>query len=169
MNGIVETASLLGDADVSDRAYELLRPYADLPMVGSLGITCFGSVHHALGVASLTSGHLDQAIDHLRAAVQHNLALAHWPAVVASRQRLAQAYRRRGQPGDADAARGELETAASEAAALGLPVPDRRRWRALGLLRGMPPGRPEMASGLAGPERPDGGQHRNGPPGRADR
>lgn len=93
-------------------------------MVGSLGITCFGSVQHALGVASLTSGHLDQAIDHLRAAVQHNLALAHWPAVVASRRRLAQAYQRRGQAGDAEAARGELETAASEAAALGLPVPD---------------------------------------------
>jgi hypothetical protein len=124
MNGIVEAAALLGDADVSARAYELLRPYADLPMVGSLGITCFGSVQHALGVASMTSGHLDQAIDHLRAAVQHNLALAHWPAVVASRGRLAQAYQRRGQPGDAEAARGELETAASEAATLGLPVPD---------------------------------------------
>jgi hypothetical protein len=124
MNGIVETAALLGDADISARAYALLRPYADLPMVGSLGITCFGSVHHALGVASLTSGRLDRAVDHLRAAVEHNLALAHWPAVVASRQRLAQAYRRRGQPGDAEAGRGELETATSEAAALGLPVPD---------------------------------------------
>jgi hypothetical protein len=124
MNGIVETAALLGDTDVSARVYELLRPYAGLPMIGSLGITCFGSVHHALGVASLTSGRLDLAIDHLRAAVQHNLALAHWPAVVASRQRLAQAYRRRGQPADAEAARGELAAAASEAAALGLPVPD---------------------------------------------
>jgi len=68
-------------------------------MVGSLGIICFGSVQHALGVASLTSGHMDQAIDHLRTAVQHNLALAHWPAVVASRRRLAQAYQRRGQQG----------------------------------------------------------------------
>jgi hypothetical protein len=120
MNGIVETAALLGDADVSARASELLRPYAGLPMVGSLAVTCFGSVQHALGVASLTSGHLDQAIDQLRVAVQHNLALAHWPAVVASRRRLAQAYQRRGQPGDAQAARGELETAASEAVALGL-------------------------------------------------
>jgi len=125
MHGIVETAALLGDAGVSVRAYELLRPYADLPMVGGLGVTCFGSVHHALGVASLTNGLLDQAIDHLRAAVQHNLALAHWPAVVASRLRLAQAYQHRGQPGDADAARGELETAASEAAALGLPVAEK--------------------------------------------
>src|SRR5579859_406468 len=103
MHGIVETAALLGDAGVSVRAYELLRPYADLPMVGGLGITCFGSVHHALGVASLTCGHLDQGIDHLRAAVQHNLALAHWPAVVASRRQLAEAYRRRDE-GDRDLA-----------------------------------------------------------------
>jgi len=123
MNGIVETAALLGDAEVSARAYDLLRPYAGLPMVGSLGITCFGSVQHALGVASLTCGHLDQAVDHLRAAVQHNLALAHWPAVAASRRRLAEAYRRRGQPGDAEAARDELETIASQRATPRPPVP----------------------------------------------
>ena len=120
MNGIVEAAFLLDDADVAARAYELLRPYAHLPMVGSLGITCFGSTQHALGVASLTSGHVDRAIEHLRAAVQHNLALAHWPAVLASRRRLAQAYARRKLPADAEAARRELDLAVREAAELGL-------------------------------------------------
>jgi hypothetical protein len=124
MNAIVETAYLLEDADIAARAYELLRPYGELPMVGSLGVTCFGSTHQALGVASLTSRQLARAITHLRAAVQHNLALAHWPAVVASRQRLAQAHALRGRPGDADAARHELDTALSEATALGIPVPD---------------------------------------------
>jgi hypothetical protein len=92
MNGIVEAAFLLDDADVAASAYELLRPYAHLPMVGSLGITCFGSAQQALGVAALTTGQADRAVDHLRAAVQHNLALGHWPAVLASRRRLAQAY-----------------------------------------------------------------------------
>ena len=130
MNGIVEAAFLLDDADVAGRAYELLRPYAQLPMVGSLGITCFGSTQHALGVASLTSGHPDRAVEHLRAAVQHNLALAHWPAVLASRRRLAEAYGRRGLPADADAASHELDTARREAAELGLrfsgsPTPER--------------------------------------------
>lgn len=129
MNGIVEAAYLLGDVGVSARAYELLRPHADLPMIGSLGVTCFGSVHQALGVASLTSGQLDTAVDHLRAAIQHNLALAHWPAVVSSRRRLAQAYQDRRRPGDADAARAELEAAAGEAAALGWPGPDREAGR----------------------------------------
>jgi hypothetical protein len=124
MNGIVEAAYLLDDADLAERAYELLRPYAGLPMVGGLGVTCFGTAHQALGVASLASGHLDRAVDHLRAAVQHNLALAHWPAVIASRRRLAQAYTLRGRPGDGDAAGRELDTAVSEATAHGLPGPD---------------------------------------------
>ena len=124
MNGVVEAAYLLEDADVAARAYELLRPYAALPMVGSLGVTCFGSAHHALGVAALRSGHAGRGRGSLRAAVQHNLALAHWPALVASRQRLAQAYTLRASPGDAEAARRALDTAMSEAAALGLPVPD---------------------------------------------
>jgi len=122
MNGVVEAANLLEQADVAARAYELLRPHAHLPMIGSLGITCFGSVQHALGVAALTSGRLDLAIEHLTAAVPHNLALAHWPALVASRQRLAQALGQRGSPGDADAARRELDAAAAEAASAGLPV-----------------------------------------------
>jgi len=124
MNGVVEAAYLLEAADVAARAHELLRPYAHLPMIGSLGVTCFGSVRHALGVAALTSGQLDLAIEHLAAAVQHNLALAHWPALMASRQRLAQAHAQRGSPGDADAARRELDAAAAEAASAGLPVPD---------------------------------------------
>ena len=124
MNGVVEAAYLLEDAGLAARAYELLRPHAHLPMIGSLGITCFGSAQHALGVAALTSRQLDLAIEHLTAAVQHNLALAHWPALVASRQRLAQAHALRGSPGDADAARRELDAATAEAASAGLPVPD---------------------------------------------
>ena len=124
VNGIVGAAYLLDQADVATQAYELLRPYADLPMIGSLGISCFGSAQHALGVAALTSGQLDLAIERLHAAVQHNLALAHWPALVASRQRLAQAYALRGWPQDAGAARRELDAATSEATAVGLPVPD---------------------------------------------
>ena len=124
MNGVVEAAYLLEDADVAARAYELLRPHAHLPMVGSLGITCFGSAQHALGVAALTTRQLDLAIEHLTAAVRHNLALAHWPALVASRQRLAQAHALRGAPGDAEAARREFDAATAEAASAGLPAPD---------------------------------------------
>jgi len=91
MNGIVEAAHLLDDAQTSARAYELLLPFAGLPMIVSLGTASLGSVEHALGVASLTAGETDRAVEHLRAAIQANLALGHWPAVQASRRRYEQA------------------------------------------------------------------------------
>jgi len=122
MHGIVQAAHLLQDGDTALRAYELLRPFARLPMVGGLGVVCFGSVQHALGLALLTAGDLDGAVEHLRAAVRQNLALAHWPAVVASRHKLAQALARRGRPHDASHARAESDAAAKESAALGLAV-----------------------------------------------
>ncbi len=87
MHGIVEAAHLLADVDTSARAYELLLPFAGLPMIVSLGAASHGSVEHALGVASLTAGDADRAVEHLQAAIQANLALGHWPAVRASRQR----------------------------------------------------------------------------------
>lgn len=144
MNSVVEAAHLLGDATTAGRAYELLSPYAELPMVGSFGVTCLGSVHHALGVACLTTGNLDLAVTHLQTAITRNLALAHWPAVVSSRRRLAQALTARARPSDAIEAGRELAAAAREAAAVGLPAPpehgppptatatctrDGRRWR----------------------------------------
>jgi hypothetical protein len=123
LNGIVEAANLLDDRPTAEEAYELLSPYAHLPMVGSIGVACFGSVHHALGVASLTTGDLDRAVAHLGSAIKQNLALAHWPAVVLSRRRLAQALIRRGHPEDAMCAERELDTAAVEAAELGIALP----------------------------------------------
>lgn len=123
MNGVVEAAHLLDDADTSAQAYRLLSPFAELPMMASLGIACFGSVHHALGVASLTTGDLDRAVQHLRVAINRNLALAHWPAVLTSRLRYAQALTLRGRPRDTATARRELAIAAEEATALGTTLP----------------------------------------------
>ena len=123
MNGIVETAHLLEDTETSEQAYRLLSPFAHLPMMLSLGVACFGSVHHALGVASLTMGEADRAVDHLREAVRQNLALAHWPAVAASRSRLAQALELRGGAEDARAARRELAAAAEETATWDATIP----------------------------------------------
>jgi hypothetical protein len=122
MYGIVETAHLLGDATASARAYELLAPFADLPMTVGLAVACFGSVHRALGVAALTMGDADRAVNHLREAVQHDLALGHWPAVLASRQRYAQALAYRGHPDDAAAAREERTRIEELASALDIPV-----------------------------------------------
>ena len=124
MNGIAETAYLLDDVEAAREAYDLLHPYADRPLVGGLGVTCFGSTHQALGIAALTTRQLDQAVEHLTAAVRHNLALAHWPALAFSRQRLARALRLRARAEDMVVARRELDTARAEAAALAIPLPD---------------------------------------------
>jgi len=123
MNGVVEAAHLTGAEDVAASAYQLLLPHARLPMVGGPSITCFGSTQQALGLASLTMRDIDRAVDHLQAAVQHNLALGHWPAVVWSRHRLAEALRARGHAGDADSARRALRAAETEAGSLALPAP----------------------------------------------
>ncbi len=123
MNGVVEAAYLLDDGETAAQAYEVLAPYAHLPMMVSLGVACFGSTHHALGVACLATGDLDRAVTHLRTAIERNLALGHWPAVVLSRQRYAAALAARGAPGDTGDARRELATGGEEAARLRMPVP----------------------------------------------
>jgi hypothetical protein len=123
MHCIVEAAHLVGDEVMSARAYELLSPYAELPMMVSVGAACFGSAHHALGVASLATGHVDRAVTHLHAAIRQNLALGHWPAVVTSRLRYAEALVLRG---DSDTAQVETAAAERDALAMGMPVPTGR-------------------------------------------
>ncbi|MDT0467913.1 hypothetical protein [Streptomyces gibsoniae] len=120
MHGVAEAAYLLDDTATAARVYELLSPYGHLPIVGSLAVACFGSAHHALGVAALTMGDIDRAVTHLRDAVRQNLALAHWPAVTASSERLAVALERAGRQAEADAVRQEMAVAAGEAA----PAPE---------------------------------------------
>jgi hypothetical protein len=124
MSGVIEAAHLLDDKETSARAYELLSPFAQLPVMASLGVACFGSAQHVLGVAALTVGELDRAVAHFQEAIRANLAITHWPAALASRRRYAQALELRAQPGDTAAAARELATAAEEAARLGIPVPD---------------------------------------------
>jgi len=133
---LIEAACRREDADTAARAYELLSPYANLPVIAGSAVACLGSAQHPLGVAALTVGRLDRAVRHFRAAVDGNLALAHWPALALSRFRLAQALTRRGSGGDLRLAGEVLATARREAGALGLPAPD---------YAGERPGRPEIA------------------------
>ena len=99
----VEAAHLLGDADTAREAYVLLEPFADLPVMASLAITCFGSAHHPLAVAAETFGDLDLAIDHLRRALAADEAIGNRPAHLTSRAALAAALARRSQAGDREA------------------------------------------------------------------
>lgn len=121
MSGVADAAHLLDDIDVAREVYGLLLPFAHLPLMASLAVTCFGSAQHPLGLAALTMGEVDLAVTHLRAAVRDNLALGHWPAVLMSRRKYAEALER---AGNIDEARRQLAACAEDATSLGLKSPE---------------------------------------------
>ncbi|MFN8080706.1 MAG: hypothetical protein U0Q19_14210 [Kineosporiaceae bacterium] len=123
MTAVIEAAVLLDDAASLRRAHDLLAPFGHLPVMASLAVSCLGSARQPLGLACLAMGEIDRAVEHLEAAVVHNAALGHWPAVTLSRHRLAQALGRRGRPGDAREATRMRAEAAAEAAELGMRLP----------------------------------------------
>ena len=98
MNGVVEAAYLLGDAEVAARPTTCCArtPACRWSAVSASPASARPSRPSVSPRSRRDS--LDAAVDHLRAAVQHNLALAHWPALVSARQRLAAAHRLRGRP-----------------------------------------------------------------------
>jgi hypothetical protein len=119
---VAEAAFRLGDAETCARVHEILAPYADQPALAGPAVVCFGSMRHASGLAALGSGDVDGAVTHLRLAVQDNLALRHWPALIRSRTRYAQALGRRRHPDDDALAQRQMLAAREEAAVLTLPL-----------------------------------------------
>jgi len=122
MLAIVEAAHALGDAGLARQAYDLLVPYADLPIMPSLAVTCFGSVQRVLGVAALTFNDTELAVAHLHRSVTANRLLPNRPVTAVATADLAGALLRRGRPGDREDARTLLAEACAEAGALGLTV-----------------------------------------------
>jgi tetratricopeptide (TPR) repeat protein len=125
---IVEAASLLGDRTLAADGARVLAPFADRPVMPSLAVTCFGSVERALGVAAMTSGDADGAIDHLERAVNDNVRIGNRPMAAICRADLAAARLARDEPGDRAAAAGLLRRAANSAAAMAMTA-RAERWR----------------------------------------
>ena len=70
---MAELAAEFGDKAAAARVHDLLAPYADLFVCGGAGaILIEGSARCALGIAAAASGRLDDAIRHLRIAVEVN-------------------------------------------------------------------------------------------------
>jgi hypothetical protein len=111
--GACDAAFALGDAEAAAEAYELLEPFASLPVMASLGVACFGSAHRPLALAAWTMGDLERAIGHLDAALAADLRLGHQPCQALDAALLAEALERRRAGGDVDRAR-ELWTVAIE-------------------------------------------------------
>lgn len=130
----IEAAHVLGDRATAALAGQLLEPYAGLPVMASLGVICIGSAQRPLGLAALTVGDTDAAVDRLQAAVVANERLGNRPMGALTRADLARALLERRGRGDRAAAVEHLDHAIREGTALGLTgrVEDwRRRRRAL--------------------------------------
>jgi tetratricopeptide (TPR) repeat protein len=127
----VEAAYATGDVDVAREAAELLRPYADMPVLGSLAVVCLGSARRSLGLAAVTVGDVDEGIELLEAAIVDNERLGNRPLAALTVADLAQIRSIRGRPGDRDAAVELFDRAIREADALDLPVraAEWRKWR----------------------------------------
>jgi hypothetical protein len=110
--GVAEVADLLGDVDAARAAYGLLAPFADWPVMASLAVTCFGSVHRSLGLAAGVTGDFDLAVEHLEAARAADLRLGNVASAALATSRLVQALRRRNRSGDHERA-AELERPAA--------------------------------------------------------
>jgi hypothetical protein len=124
---VCDAANALDDAEAASEAYELLAPFAARPVLVGLGVACFGSVHRPLGIAALTFGDIDLAIDHLESAVDANLALGNTPAYVVSLATTAGLLAHRDHAGDpARAAR--LQATADRLASDCEMTADARQW-----------------------------------------
>jgi len=100
----VEAAYLLGEVEIATEAAALMAPYADLPVLGSLAVSCVGSVRRSLGLAAVTAGELDRGIALLEEAVAHNEQLGNRPLAAMTTVELAMARSARGDPGRGDSA-----------------------------------------------------------------
>ena len=117
MIAIVESAASVGDAHIARQAYDLVLPFADLPVMPSLGVVCFGSAERALGLAAATFGDLDLAAEHLRQAVAANMRLGNRPMTACCKADLAAVLRRRGDHRPAEEL---LDSAVSDATVMGM-------------------------------------------------
>ena len=54
LTAVAEAARAVGDGDIAAEVHALLAPHADLPVMASLAVACFGSAHLPLGITALT-------------------------------------------------------------------------------------------------------------------
>ena len=122
MLGACEAAHLLGDVAAAEEAYHVLAPHADLPIMASLGVACFGSAHRPLALAAWTVGDLELAIQHLEQAVTADLGLGNHPCHALDRAILADVLDDRGWPEDAGRAAELRRGAVEDAERFGMSV-----------------------------------------------
>ncbi|WP_228714016.1 ATP-binding protein [Prauserella endophytica] len=121
VTGTIELAEAFGDRKMLDTAYRSLAPWADLFCCGGAGvIATAGSAHGPLGVAAAALGRTDEAVRHLRLAIESNERAGSPPFAAIARYDLARTLARRRRPGDRDEASALATQAAATARTLGM-------------------------------------------------
>ncbi|MEU0093542.1 BTAD domain-containing putative transcriptional regulator [Kribbella sp. NPDC006257] len=114
-------AAEFGDEDGARHAYAALEPNAELHVCAGAGIgTILGSTQYYLGVTAAACGQTEQAVQHLRAAVESNERAGYEPLAALSRWRLARALLDRQSPGDSAEARQLADVVRATAERLGM-------------------------------------------------
>lgn len=118
---LAELAAQFDDRETAARMYRLLLPHAELFVCSGAGvIMILGSVRYPLGIAAATMGRLDDAVRHLRAAIDIGERAGMPPAVAQATHQLARVLARRTRPGDRDEAAALATAAATLADRLGM-------------------------------------------------
>ena len=116
--GLIELAAAFGDRHTVEEVFAVLLPYADRFVCGGAGVIIIeGSARLPLGIGAAALDRLDDAVDHLRAAVDAGLRQNLPPAVATARYHLAKTLLRRGDTAEAAALAAD---AVAQAEALGM-------------------------------------------------
>jgi hypothetical protein len=111
MASMAEVCGALGDEARAGPIYEALLPLADNNVTLALGASCWGSVHHYLGVLAAGMGRIDTADMHFQQALDRNGRMGAWPLVARTQVAYAQMLITRNQPGDREHADSLLDAA----------------------------------------------------------
>ncbi len=122
MAAIVEAAAIEGDLAVVREAYELLVPFADLPVMASLGVICLGSTERFLGVAARAMGETDHAVAHFERAIAADRRLGNRPLAAIAAADLASTLSGRSQLGDGARSAALWDRAIRDADSMGMTI-----------------------------------------------
>jgi hypothetical protein len=117
---LADVAVALGDATLAREVYAALEPFAALPLVPSLAVTCLGSVERPLALAATAFGDPPLAIEHFERALAADEQIGNRPVAAIARAELARALAAHG--GSRQRAEALLRDAIADAELMGMPA-----------------------------------------------
>jgi len=130
-----ELAAWLSETDLTALCYDAVLPYAEMMLYSTTGN--YGSAHRSLGIMAAALGRLDEAVEHLHAAVTREQRAGAVPFLAVAQLELAQALVNRGGPGDRSAAEQVAQASRTMARRLGLEPTERAASALLEEVRGV--------------------------------